>query len=135
MMDGLRAVYRFITWPVTQVVEKTVEIPIKPVGGLHIKIAGVLGAAAIAALAYSEHGKFSPDEGSEQRRHTFKNGANIHVLNSLALLGVPASRFPRLVKDVSFLKFRFRLHRFSLWVLSYSPEPVTTPLFGMTVVS
>lgn len=59
IMDTLRAVYRFITWPVTQVVEKTVEVPIRTAGGGYAKLAGVLGATAIAALAYGAHGKFS----------------------------------------------------------------------------
>ena len=92
--------YSYVTWPVTRVVEKTVEIPVKPIGGFHAKLAGVCGAAAIAALAYSNHGQFSPADTSEQSRRTFKNGAEIHILHSLALLGVRSSRFPNLVKSV-----------------------------------
>uniref|UniRef100_A0A915EVL9 Transmembrane protein 256 n=1 Tax=Echinococcus canadensis TaxID=519352 RepID=A0A915EVL9_9CEST len=105
-MDSLRAVYRFVSWPVTRVVEKTIEVPIKSSGGGYAKLAGVLGATAIAALAYSAHGKFSLDlsfrnaEKSEERRHTFKNGADIHILHSLALLGVRSSRFPQLTASL-----------------------------------
>ncbi|KAL5103315.1 hypothetical protein TcWFU_010476 [Taenia crassiceps] len=91
-MDSLRAVYRFITWPVTRVVEKTVEIPIKSAGGGYAKLAGVLGATAIAALAYG----FRNTAKSEERLRTFKSGADIHILHSLALLGVHSSRFPQL---------------------------------------
>ncbi|VDK22007.1 unnamed protein product [Taenia asiatica] len=105
-MDSLRAVYRFITWPVTQVVEKTVEVPIRMAGGAYAKLAGVLGATAIGALAYGAHGKFSfglsfqNTTKSEQRLHTFKSGADIHILHSLALLGVRSSRFPRLTTSL-----------------------------------
>ena len=62
-MDTLKAIYRYVTWPLTQVVEKTVEVPIRVSGGVNAKLAGVLGATAIAALAYSAHGKlnYMPD--------------------------------------------------------------------------
>ncbi|VDM33738.1 unnamed protein product [Hydatigera taeniaeformis] len=105
-MDTLRAVYRFITWPVTQIVEKTVEVPIRSTGGAHAKLAGVLGAAAIAALAYGAHGmtlfgfSFQNSTKSEERLRTFKSGADIHILHSLALLGVRSSRFPQLTTSL-----------------------------------
>ncbi|KAH9278544.1 Transmembrane protein [Echinococcus granulosus] len=95
-MDSLRAVYRFVSWPVTRVVEKTIEVPTKSSGGGYAKLAGVLGATAIAALAYS----FRNAEKSEERRHTFKSGADIHILHSLALLGVRSSRFPQLTASL-----------------------------------
>ncbi|CDI98062.1 protein of unknown function DUF423 [Echinococcus multilocularis] len=98
-MDSLSAVYRFVSWPVTRVVEKTIEVPLKSSGGRYAKLAGVLGATAIAALAYSAHG-FRNAEKSEERRHTFKSGADIHILHSLALLGVRSSRFPQLTASL-----------------------------------
>ncbi len=57
-MDSLRWAYRFVTWPVTQYVEKTIEIPVQLSGGMFARIAGVAGASAIAAAAYGAHGNF-----------------------------------------------------------------------------
>ncbi|KAM3177129.1 hypothetical protein ACTXT7_005140 [Hymenolepis weldensis] len=94
-MDPIKRVCSYLTWPLTQMTEKAAEVPFRVSGGVNAKLAGVLGATAVAALAYSAHG-FQDSEKSRDRIKTFKNGADINILHSLALLGVQASRFPKL---------------------------------------
>nr|CDS32647.1 protein of unknown function DUF423 [Hymenolepis microstoma] len=94
-MEYLRKVCGYLTWPVTRVAEKASETPAIVPGGSNAKLAGILGAIAIAALAYAAHG-FRNSERSEQNLRTFKNAADMNILHALALLGVHNSRFPKL---------------------------------------
>ncbi|VUZ54563.1 unnamed protein product [Hymenolepis diminuta] len=94
-MDSIKWICSYLTWPLTQMTEKAPGIPIRISSGANAKLAGILGATAVAALAYSAHG-FQDSERSGDRFKTFKNGADINILHSLALLGVQSSRFPKL---------------------------------------
>lgn len=58
-MDALKAVYRYVSWPFARIAENTkgMEVPVRAAGSGYGRLAGILGATAIAALAYCAHGK------------------------------------------------------------------------------
>lgn len=56
-MDLIKWIWGYLTGPLTQMTEKATKIPMRVPGGVHAKLAGVLGATAVAALAYSAHGR------------------------------------------------------------------------------
>ncbi|VDO08869.1 unnamed protein product [Rodentolepis nana] len=94
-MEFLRRGVDYIIWPFTKVAEKASVAPAIVPGGSNAKLAGILGALAISALAYGAHG-FQNTERSEQNLRTFRNAADMNILHALALLGVHNSRFPKL---------------------------------------
>ncbi|VDD83816.1 unnamed protein product [Mesocestoides corti] len=98
-METLKWAWGYVTWPVARAAEKAPEIPIRTPGGIYVKIAGLLGASAVAALAYAGHGK-SNSKDLEKRRQTFKTGAQIHIIHSVAFLCVRNSRYPALTASL-----------------------------------
>lgn len=59
-----------------------------------LKVAGLSGSIAVALAAYGAHRKYPKDNIAELKA-IFENGNKIHFYHSLALLGVPLSRSPK----------------------------------------
>jgi len=63
-------------------------------GGYYVKVAGVLGASAVALGAYGAHSTFPKDDKIELKE-VFERANKYHFLHSLAMLGVPLCRWPK----------------------------------------
>lgn len=69
-------------------------------GGPFIRIAGFMGATAVALGAYGAHRTYPkdlPKEKQTELQRIFETGNRYHFFNSLALLGVPLCRCPKIV--------------------------------------
>lgn len=64
--------------------------------GPFIKIAGVMGATAVALGAYGAHRTYPKDKGQELKP-IFDTANRMHFFHSLALLGVPMCKNPKIV--------------------------------------
>ncbi|XP_063224630.1 transmembrane protein 256 homolog isoform X2 [Bacillus rossius redtenbacheri] len=64
-------------------------------GSPFIRLAGIFGASAVALGAYGAHNVY-PKEGGEELKRIFETANRYHFLHSLALLGVPLCRWPKL---------------------------------------
>lgn len=79
-------------------------IPLWRLAGNHyhiIRLAGVSGCAAVILGAYGAHRKFRPFDEPEERadlRAIFDTANKYHLLHSVALLAVPMTRNPVIVR-------------------------------------
>lgn len=64
-------------------------------GGPFVRIAGLVGASAVALGAYGAHRTYPKDKHAELQR-IFETGNRYHFFNSLALLAVPLCRYPKI---------------------------------------
>lgn len=64
--------------------------------GPFVRIAGVLGASAVALAAYGAHKSYPKDRADELRK-IFESGNRIHMIHSVAMLGVPLCKYPKIV--------------------------------------
>lgn len=64
--------------------------------GPFIKIAGICGAAAVALGAYGAH-KSYPKDRVKELKAIYETGNRFHFIHTLALMGVPLCKNPRLV--------------------------------------
>jgi len=72
------------------------EMPMMAVSGI-TRLAGISGAAAICLGAYGAHVLSGGKEGiSEEQKKAFEVANRYHMVHSVALLGVPLVRVPRL---------------------------------------
>lgn len=69
-------------------------------GGPFVRIAGLVGASAVALGAYGAHRTYPKDKHAELQR-IFETGNRYHFFNSLALLAVPLCRYPKIVSIVN----------------------------------
>ncbi|XP_054271223.1 transmembrane protein 256 homolog isoform X2 [Macrosteles quadrilineatus] len=63
-------------------------------GGYYVRLAGVLGASAVALGAYGAHSTFPKDDKIELKE-VFERANKYHFIHSLAMLGVPFCRWPK----------------------------------------
>jgi len=63
-------------------------------GGYYVRLAGVLGASAVALGAYGAHSTFPKDDKIELKE-VFERANKYHFIHSLAMLGVPLCRWPK----------------------------------------
>ncbi|XP_056632947.1 transmembrane protein 256 homolog isoform X1 [Diorhabda sublineata] len=81
---------------VTIITEKTPLWKLAAENGPYIKIGGLMGASAIALSAYGAHKSYPKDQ-AEELRHIFETANRIHLIHSVAILGVPMCRYPKIV--------------------------------------
>ena len=67
-----------------------------------IRIAGVSGAAAVMLGAYGSHKSYPKDKAIELKS-IYETGSRFHFLHTLALLGVPMCRNPRVTTSLFLL--------------------------------
>uniref|UniRef100_A0A1B6D1E7 DUF423 domain-containing protein n=1 Tax=Clastoptera arizonana TaxID=38151 RepID=A0A1B6D1E7_9HEMI len=63
--------------------------------GYFVKLAGIMGAAAVALGAYGAHGHL-PHDDKIDLKDVFDRANKYHFIHSLALLGVPLCRYPKI---------------------------------------
>ncbi|KRT78581.1 hypothetical protein AMK59_8407 [Oryctes borbonicus] len=63
--------------------------------GPFIRIAGIMGASAVALGAYGAHRKY-PKDRVDELKPIFETANRFHFFHTLALLGVPFSRNPKI---------------------------------------
>uniref|UniRef100_A0A1B6F9X0 DUF423 domain-containing protein n=1 Tax=Cuerna arida TaxID=1464854 RepID=A0A1B6F9X0_9HEMI len=63
-------------------------------GGYYVRLAGILGASAVALGAYGAHSTFPKDDKIELKE-VFERANKYHFIHSLAMLGVPLCRCPK----------------------------------------
>uniref|UniRef100_A0A1B6LU26 DUF423 domain-containing protein n=1 Tax=Graphocephala atropunctata TaxID=36148 RepID=A0A1B6LU26_9HEMI len=63
-------------------------------GGYYIRLAGLLGASAVALGAYGAHSTFPKDDKIELKE-VFERANKYHFIHSLAMLGVPLCRWTK----------------------------------------
>ncbi|CAG9859256.1 unnamed protein product [Phyllotreta striolata] len=80
---------------VTIITEKTPLWKLAAEHGPFIKIAGVMGATAVALGAYGAH-KTYPKDKADELKPIFDTANRLHFFHSLALLGVPMCKNPKL---------------------------------------
>ncbi|CAG9829531.1 unnamed protein product [Diabrotica balteata] len=81
---------------VTIITEKTPLWKLAAEHGPFIKIAGVMGASAVALNAYGAHRAYTKDQADELKK-IFETANKIHFIHSVAILGVPMCRYPMVV--------------------------------------
>nr|CAI5841694.1 unnamed protein product [Callosobruchus analis] len=81
---------------VTVITEKVPLWKLAAENGPFIKIAGVMGATAVALGAYGAHRSYPKDKAHELKP-VFETANRMHFFHSLALLGVPLCQNPRVV--------------------------------------
>ncbi|XP_058800274.1 transmembrane protein 256-like [Phymastichus coffea] len=64
--------------------------------GPFIRLAAISGAAAVILGAYGSHKSYSLEEKGEERRRVFDTASRYHFIHTLALLGLPMCRKPRI---------------------------------------
>lgn len=64
--------------------------------GPFVKLAGLMGASATILGAYGAH-KTYPKENAEELRTIYQTANRYHFFHTLALLGVPLTKYPKLV--------------------------------------
>lgn len=72
-------------------------------GGPFIRIAGLMGASAVALGAYGAHRSYPKDMPKEKQvelQRVYETGNRYHFFNSLALLCVPMCRYPKIVNNL-----------------------------------
>ncbi|KAG5898746.1 hypothetical protein JTB14_020940 [Gonioctena quinquepunctata] len=79
---------------VTVITEKTPLWKLAAEGGPFIKIAGIMGASAVALGAYGAHRTY-PKDRVHELKPIYETANRFHFFHSLALLGVPMSRYPK----------------------------------------
>lgn len=65
-------------------------------GGPFVRVAGLMGASAVALGAYGAHRSYPKDK-ADQLKPIFETGNLYHFLHTLALFGIPLTRNPALV--------------------------------------
>ncbi|XP_023017214.2 transmembrane protein 256 homolog [Leptinotarsa decemlineata] len=78
---------------VTVITEKTPLWKMAAEGGPFIKIAGIMGASAVALGAYGAHKKYPKDKVNELKP-IYETASRYHFFHTLALLAVPMTRYP-----------------------------------------
>lgn len=64
--------------------------------GPFIRIAGLMGASAVALGAYGAHRKY-PKDRVDELKPVYETGNRFHFFHTLAMFGVPFSRNPKVV--------------------------------------
>ncbi|XP_046667866.1 transmembrane protein 256 homolog isoform X1 [Homalodisca vitripennis] len=80
--------------PTTVVMEPLPLWQLASSGGYYVKLAGILGASAVALGAYGAHSTFPKDDKIELKE-VFERANKYHFIHSLAMLGVPLCRYPK----------------------------------------
>lgn len=94
---------------VTTVVTKVEALPLwqqASQNGPFIRIAGVFGAAAVAMGAYGAH-ILHPKDKAAELKEIFETGNKIHFMHTLALFGVPLTKYPKIVSRILFVRCYF----------------------------
>lgn len=72
--------------------------------GPFIRVAGVLGASAVALGAYGAHKKYPKDK-IDELKPIYQTANRMHFFHALALLGVPLCKNPKIVSVYLFVWF------------------------------
>ncbi|KAJ8982509.1 hypothetical protein NQ317_018550 [Molorchus minor] len=80
---------------VTVITEKTPLWKLASENGPFIRIAGLMGATAVALGAYGAHRSY-PKDRAQELKPIFDTANRYHFFHSLAILGVPLCRNPRM---------------------------------------
>ncbi|CAH0557093.1 unnamed protein product [Brassicogethes aeneus] len=78
---------------ITVISEKTPLWKLSAEAGPFLKVAGIMGASAVALGAYGAH-KSYPKDRADELKAIFETGNKFHFFHSLALLGVPMCKHP-----------------------------------------
>ncbi|XP_045470207.1 transmembrane protein 256 homolog [Harmonia axyridis] len=78
---------------ITVITEKTPLWKLARENGSFLRLAGVMGASAVALGAYGAHRKY-PEGKAELLKPVFETANRMHFFHSLALMGVPMCRNP-----------------------------------------
>lgn len=65
--------------------------------GPFVRLAGLVGASAVILGAYGAH-KAYPKDRADELRKVYETANKFHFIHSLALLGVPLCRYPKVVR-------------------------------------
>lgn len=99
-LQGLKPkVQPAVTQAASQVMQST--LPLWRLAGRHmyfVRLAGLSGAAAVILGAYGAHRPF-PENSEVDLRKIFETANRYHFFHTIALLGVPLSRSPVLVRQ------------------------------------
>jgi len=106
-MDAINSIFKSVgDWIPKKEIETVVLKEIKEVSSMNslagrhfIRIAGLSGGIAVGMAAYGAHA-FKADEENEKAKTIFDSGNKLHLIHSVALLGVPLTRRPNLIGGV-----------------------------------
>jgi hypothetical protein len=85
--------------------------------GPFVRLAGLFGASAVALGAYGAHRSY-PKDRADELKPIFETGNRYHFLHTLALLGIPLCKNPKLV-CLFFCENNFSRLYFTEWIINH----------------